>query len=222
MSADTTDPTDPADQEIIDILNEYELPLVILDDDELINTYEPINNDEIIMLMNALFLAADNKSPTGTRTPVDTERLTNIQRILEKNMSERKKAEDAEQERSDSVQQIAEREREKTELSVKKDIIEKMKRLHQALQDPRIKGLLYKPEYTKRLITPEKAFADIKAETDLRKQMMSLTLKGRSGGKSRVFRRKNKKMTSTSKRNVRRTRHTRRHRKSSTRRSTRK
>lgn len=215
------------DDEIINILQEYDIPLTILDDDVLINTYEPINHEEISLLMNVLYQAADKRSPTGRRTPADIERLINIQKVLENSLNKREEQEMNDQQRSNSVQAIAEQERKKTETSVKQEIKEKMNRIHQALQDPRIKGLFYKPDTTRMPIKPEDAFADIKSKPELEKQMMSLTLKGtkRSGGKSRVFRRKNKKMTSKSRRNAQRTQRTqrtRRHRKSSSRRSTRK
>ena len=191
----------------------------------MINTYEPINYEEISLLMNVLYKAAD-ESPRG-RTPADIERLINIRKVLEKSLYEREQQEMNAQQRSNSVQTIAEQERKKTEISVKQEIKEKMNRLHQALQDPRIKGLFYKPDATRMRLNPEDAFDYIKANPDLKNQIQGLTFIKRettktSGGKSRVFRRKNKKMTSTSKRNVRRTRHTRRHRKSSTHRSTRK
>jgi len=207
------------DDEIINILQEYDIPLTILDDDVLINTYEPINHEEISLLMNVLYQAADKRSPTGRRTPADIERLINIQKVLEKSLNEREEQEMNDQQRSNSVQAIAEQERKKTETSVKQEIKEKMNRIHQALQDPRIKGLFYKPDTTRMPIKPEDAFADIKSKPELEKQMMRLTLRGRRGGKSRVFRRKNKKTRSKSRRNAQ---YTRRHRKSSTRRSTRK
>ena len=92
-----------------------------------------------------------------------------------------------------------------------------MNRLRQALQNPEVTDLLLK--VMNHQFTPQQAFNSINAIPNLKKQMLSLTSKGSQGGKSRIFRRKNKKMTSTSKQ---KTRGTRRHRKSSTRRSTRK
>ena len=92
--------------------------------------------------------------------------------------------------------------------------------LKKALENSEVKELLFK--VMKSNTTPQKAFADIKANPIFTENMMSLTLKGKRGGKSRIFRRKNKKTRSKSRRNAQRTQRTRRHRKSSTRRSTRK
>lgn len=122
--------------------------------------------------------------------------------------------------RSDAVQKWAKDQREKINQSLKLEKIDKMERLQRALKNPKVRDLLLKVMNHK--ITQEQAFADIKSNPDLKKQMMSLTLTGtgtRKGGKSRVFRRKNKKTRSKSRRNAQ---YTRRHRKSSSRRSTRK
>jgi hypothetical protein len=213
----TPDTLHSADEEIINILQEYGLPSVILDDNELINTYQPNDNSEFRILMNALYRAADVKSPTGIRTPSDIKKLEKIERIIARNITERQNQQNESNLHSESLQNWAERERQKTELSLN---IAKMKRLHDALKNPEVKDLLLK--VMNRKITPEQAFAAIKANTGLNKQIMSLTLKGKLGGKSCVFRRKNKKTTFKSRRNAQRTRHTRRHRKSSTRRSMRK
>ena len=196
------------------------IPSLVLHGDVLFNTDEPHNDEEIMALINSAYEIADEISPTGTRTPLDMKILDEKKKELERDLRERNKEDEEAQAHSDAWQAWAAQERKKTELSVKREKLEKMKRLHEALKNPKIKELLLM--VMNRQLTPQQAFAGIKAEPDLHKQMMSLTSKGRSGGKSRVFRRKNKKMTSTSKRNVRRTRHTRRHRKSSTRRSTRK
>lgn len=203
---------------IINILQEYDIPLTILDDDVLINTYEPINDEEISLLMNVLYTAA--RKSDRKITDADIKRLINIQKVLEKSLNKREEQEMNDQQHSNSVQAIAEQERKKTEILVKQEIKEKMNRIHQALQDPRLKGLFYKPDATRML--PEDAFAAIKANPRFNKQMMDLTLNRKRAGKSRVFRRKNKKTTSKSRRNAQRTQRTRRHRKSSTRRSTRK
>ena len=196
------------------------IPSLVLHGNVLVNKYEPVNNDEIMDLINRAYEIADEISPTGTRTPLDMKILDEKKKELERDLRERNEEEDEAKAHSHAWQAWAAQERKKTELSVKREKLEKMKRLHEALKNPEIKELLLM--VMNRQLTPQQAFADIKAKPDLHKQMMSLTLNGRGGGKSRVFRRKNKKMTSTSKRNVRRTRHTRRHRKSSTRRSTRK
>ncbi len=176
------DDDDPDYTEIKKILNEYELPHFVIDDVVVIDdngrkktesvsidTSDPIDQQEIEQLMTALYTAADRKSPIGRRTDDDITKLTKIQKILEDNLKKKKQIEDNSEDYRASWQKWAERERKKTELSLKQQKTENNK-----------------------------------------------------GGKSRVFRRKNKKMTSTSKRNLRRTRRTRRHRKSSTRRSTRK
>ena len=169
---------EPNYRKINQILDEYELPHFVIDDVVVIDdngrkktesvsidTSDPIDQQEIEQLMTALYTAADRKSPIGRRTDDDITKLTKIQKILEDNLKKKKQIEDNSEDYRASWQKWAERERKKTELSLKQQ---------------------------------------------------------KKGGKSRVFRRKNKKMTSTSKRNVRRTRRTRRHRKSSTRRSTRK
>jgi hypothetical protein len=210
-----------ADDELTAILSNYGVPPVFINDDDVeIITSEPIDDDEIMMLMNALYLGADRISPTGERSLYDMEILDKTKKELDRRLREIIKEKGNAQADSNAWQAFAENERTKTELSVKREKLEKMNRLKKALENPEIKDLLLK--VMNRQLTPQQAFADIKANHKLKEKMMSLTLNGRRGGKSRVFRRKNKKMTSTSKRNVRRTRHTRRHRKSSTRQSTRK
>jgi len=210
-----------ADPEIIKILEEHEIPLFLLDDDEFIKTYEPKDRDEIDLLMNALYIAADRKS-AGQRTPENINRLTNISRILEADLNERKQHEIDDQERSESrkqnAAQTAQRDRERIEKSVRNEKIEKMKRLKEALKNPRVQDLLLKVMNDK--IKPQQAFRAVIEDPDSKTKMMSLTSKGttKTGGRSRVFRKKNKKMTSTSRRKVR---GTRRHRKSYSRRSTR-
>ena len=213
MSRDT--PIDDFDSKFGD-----KIPSLELRGNVLVNIHEPDDDEDIRQLINRAYEIADEISPTGTRTPLDMKILDEKKKELERDLRERNEEEDEAQAHSDAWQAWAAQERKKTELSVKREKLEKMKRLQEALKNPKIKELLLM--VMNRQLTPQQAFAAIKDKPDLHKQMMSLTLKGRSGGKSRVFRRKNKKMTSTSKRNVRRTRHTRRHRKSSTRRSTRK
>jgi len=211
-----------ADPEIIKILEEHEIPLFLLDDDEFIKTYEPKDRDEIDLLMNALYIAADRKS-AGQRTPENINRLTNISRILEADLNERKQHEIDDQERSESrkqnAAQTAERHRKRIEKSVRNEKIEQMKRLQEALKKPEVQDLLVKIRM--RQMTPQKAFGAVKSKSEWNEQMMQTTLQGtrtKTGGRSRVFRKKNKKMTSTSRRKVR---GTRRHRKSYSRRSTR-
>lgn len=215
-----------ANQEIINILEEHKIPLFLLNDDEFIKTYEPKDDEEIDLLMDALYIAADRKS-AGQRTPENINRLTKIRHILDAELKERERDEIDEQERSESRQQnaaqTAERDRERTKLSVKKEKIEKMERLKKALKNPKVKDLLVKIRM--RQMTPQQAFGAVKSKPRLNEQMMRTTLQGtrtgtrKKGGKSRIFRRKNKKTTSTSRRKVR---GTRRHRKSYSRRSTRK
>jgi hypothetical protein len=166
------DDVEPDYTEIIKILNKYELPLHVHDDvvetddkgvkktkSVLIDTFDPIDQQEIAQLMAALYIAADRKSPTGKRTDDDITKLTEIQNILETNLEKKKKIENKSEEYSIAWQAWAKRQHKNPE---KNNVI---------------------------------------------------------GGKSRVFRRKNKTTRSKSRRNAQRTR---RHRKSSTRRSTRK
>jgi len=207
------------------IFDKYKIPdLVITDDNQMIDFSNPENEEEIGKLLNIAYEIADNESPTGKRTPFDIELIESRRLQLENELRERKKEEEESQAHSNAWQYWAERERQKTELSVKREKLKKMKRLERALKNEEVKVLLLK--VMNREITPERAFDVIKANTKLNKQMMSLTLTGlngtRNGGKSRIFRRKNNKTRSKSRRNVRRTQHTQRHRKSSTRRSTRK
>lgn len=168
-------------------------------------------------LLDIAYEIADKDSPTGTRTPFDIEIIESKRRQLENQLLESQREEEEDKKRSDAWQAFAERERQKTELSVKKEKLDKIKRLQKALENSEVKELLFK--VMKSNTTPQKAFAYIKANPIFTENMMRLTLKGKSGGKSRIFRRKNKKTRSKSRRNAQRTR---RHRKSSTRRSTRK
>jgi len=213
-----------ADPEIINILDEYEFPFFIIDNDEVITTYKPKDNEEIDLLMEALYIAADRKSD-GQRTPENIDRLTKIRHILDAELKERERDEIDEQERSKIRQkkaaQTAEQDRERTELSVKKEKIEKMERLKKALENTQVQDLLFKV-MNNRIKKEEALFGAVTKNPKSKEQMMGLIYQGtrkRKGGKSRVFRRKNKKMTSTSRRKVR---GTRRHRKSYSRRSTRK
>jgi len=215
---------DEPDNEIIKILTEYELPEVLLDNDVFIKTYEPKDDEEIDLLMDALYIAADKRSPTGTRTPANVERLINIRNKLHDELEKRKYDEIAEEKRSENLRQNvalnAQRDHERVLLSVRNEKIEKMKRLKEALKNPRVQDLLVKIRM--RQMTPQQAFEAVKSNPEWNEQMKQTTLQETrkiKGGKSRVFRRKNKKMTSTSRRKVR---GTRRHRKSYSRRSTRK
>lgn len=169
------DEDEPDYTKIIKILEKYGIPLTILDDDVvtddngvkktksvLIETYDPIDEQEIEQLMAALYTAALKKSPTEKLTDEDIRNLKDIQNILETNLEKKKKIENKSEEYRIAWQAWA-------------------KRQHT------------NPENKKTI-----------------------------GGKSCVFRRKNKKMTSTSRRNMRSKRRRRNHRKSSTRRSMRK
>lgn len=196
-------------------IHEYGIPSLILDDDKFIKTDNPIDDDEIMLLVNIAYTMADEISPTGKRTPNDIDKIEQLKNQLNNEMLERKREEEQDNEHSKAWQIWAEQQRKKRELPVKR---EQMNRLRQALQNPEVTDLLLK--VMNHQFTPQQAFNSINAIPNLKKQMLSLTSKRtRKGGKSRIFRRKNKKMTSTSKQ---KTRGTRRHRKSSTRRSTRK
>jgi predicted transcriptional regulator len=202
-----------------DIFNKYNIPSTLLNDNELIETDKPIDDEEIMELMNVAYQIADKSSPTGTRTPFDIEILETKRKQLEEDLLDREKEEKEYTEFRKAVQDNAEKERKKTELSVKREILERINRLQNALKNPKIKELLLKVINHK--LTPEQAFASIKENSSLKEQMMRLTLNGvgKRGGKSRVFRRKNKKSTSRTRRSMR---STRRHRKSSSRRGMRK
>jgi hypothetical protein len=198
---------------------------VVIDADSAINTGELQNDEEIKQLMDLAYEMADELSPTGQRTPFDIEMIETKRKQLEEELRQRTEEEEEDQKHRHAWQDWAEREREKTELSLKR---EQMNRLQEALKKPEVKDLLKKPEVQDLLfkimnheIKPQQAFEAIKTNPRLNEQMLSLTSqrKTKKAGKSRVFRRKNKKMTSTSRRKVR---GTRRHRKSYSRRSTRK
>ena len=195
-------------------IHEYGIPSLILDDDKFIKTDDPIDDGEIMLLVNIAYTMADEISPTGKRTPNDIDKIEQLKNQLNNEMLERKREEEQDNEHSKAWQIWAEQQRKKRELPEKR---EQMNRLRQALQNPEVTDLLLK--VMNHQFTPQQAFNSINAIPNLKKQMLSLTSKGSQGGKSRIFRRKNKKMTSTSKQ---KTRGTRRHRKSSTRRSTRK
>ena len=213
-----------------------ELPHDVLNNGEIFNTERLKDEQEIMKFMNILYEVADELSPTGTRTPVDIKILEKTEQQLKEDLDKREQETKEDEKHSENVQVWADKERKKKEDyiqawveelkkredSVKGEKIEKITRLQEALKNPKIKELLLK--VMNHELTPQQAFADIKGNTDLKEKMMSLTYptkyrETRTGGKSRVFRRKNKKTTSTSRRNARRTQ---RHRKSSTRRSTRK
>jgi len=202
-----------------------ELPILTVDDTA-IDTSNLENEEEIMQLINIAYEIADDLSPTGTRTPNDIDNIEQLKTQLEYELAQRKIEEEQDRLHSLAVQSWAEKQRENKKLLVKQDKLEKMKRLHDALKNPKVGDLLFKVmnNTLTREQAQKQAFAAINSNPGLKKQMMSLTWTGTEtrGGKSRVFRRKNKKMTSKSRRNVRRTRHTRRHRKSSSRRSTRK
>lgn len=199
-----------------------ELPILTVGDTA-IDTSNLENEEEIMRLINIAYEIADDLSLTGTRTPNDIDNIEQLKKELENNLRESQKETEDDRLRSVAVQSWAEKQREKIDQSLKTEKLEKMKRIHDALKYPKVGYLLLK--VMNKTLTQQQAFAAINSNPGLQKQMMSLTLKGtgtRNGGKSRVFRRKNKKTRSKSRRNAQRTQRTRRHRKSSTRRSTRK
>jgi len=184
-----------------------------------INTGELQNDQEINELMEIAYEMADELSPTGQRTPFDIDMIETKRKQLEEELRKRTEEKEEDQKHRDAWKRWAEQQREITELSLR---IEQMNRLQEALKNPEVKDLLFK--VMKDEIKPQETFEAIKNNLEMYKSMMSLTSQGtgtrtRKGGKSHVFRRKNKKMTSTSRRKVR---GTRRHRKSYSRRSTRK
>jgi hypothetical protein len=199
------------------IYEQYKIPISVLDKNTIINTDEPADEYEIMGLLNYAYDQADEISPTGRRTPQDIDNIENFKKQLEEDLHRRQKEAQEDEAHSASWQAWADTQRKKSEDSVKREKLEKITRLQEALKNPKIKDLLLK--VMNHQLTPQQAFADIKDNAGLKEKMMSLTLKGRRGGKSRVFRRKNKKTTSKS---TRCTRSTRRHRKSSTHRRTRK
>jgi len=206
--------------------NIQELPIITVDNTA-IDTSNLENEEEIIRLINIAYEIADDLSPTGTRTPNDIDKIEQLKTQLEYELAQRKIEEEQDRLHSLAVQSWAEKQRENKKLLVKQEKLEKMKRLHDALKNPKVGDLLLKVmnNTLTREQAQKQAFAAINSNPGLKKQMMSLTWTGtetRNGGKSRVFRRKNKKTRSKSRRNAQRTQRTRRHRKSSTRRSTRK
>ena len=194
----------------------------VLHDDQVFNTEELENNEEIKKFIDIAYDYADDISPTGSRSPHDISILEKEEKQLKEDLLKRKQQKEEDNAHSASWQAWAKTQRQKINDSLKREKINEITQLQNALKDPKIKDILLK--VMNRTISKEQAFDAIKEKTDLKEQIMTLThplskrVFGR-GGKSRVFRRKNKKRTSTSKRNARRTR---RHRKSSTRRSTRK
>lgn len=212
---------------VSETIDDYGIPSKILDDDKLIKTDNPIDDDEIMLLVNIAYNMADEISPTGKRTPNDIDKIERLKTQLEYELAERQREEEQDRAHRSAWQDWAEKNRQKIDQSLKTEKSEKIKRLQRALENPEVKELLLK--VMNKTLTQEQAqkqaFAAINSNSDLKKQMMGLTLKGtgtRKGGKSRVFRRKNKKTRSKSRRNAQYTQRTRRHRKSSTRRSTRK
>jgi hypothetical protein len=212
---------------VSETIDDYGIPSKILDDDKLIKTDNPIDDDEIMLLVNIAYNMADEISPTGKRTPNDIDKIERLKTQLEYELAERQREEEQDRAHRSAWQDWAEKQRQKIDQSLKTEKSEKIKRLQRALENSEVEVLLLK--VMNKTLTREQAFAAIISNPGLRKQMLGLTLKGtgtgtgtRNGGKSRVFRRKNKKTRSKSRRNVRRTQRTRRHRKSSTRRSTRK
>ena len=199
-----------------------ELNRIRINNGEVFNTEELDNDEEIMKLLTNTVKTADELSPTGSRTPHDVSMLEKEEKRLKEDRRKREQQEAEDNAHRASWQTWANTQRQKRNDSLKREKINKITQLQNALKDPKVKDLLLKVR--DRTILPEQAFDDINDNSSLKEKMMSLTrpLSKRvtdRGGKSRVFRRKNKKTTSTSRRNARRTR---RHRKSSTRRSTRK
>lgn len=209
-----------------EFFSNYHIPQGVLNDNTLINFYELQNEYEIMELMDIAYETADKISPTGTRTPIDIKIIEQKRKELEDELRVRQQEEKEDEQHRQNWQNWAEHERKKTELSLKKEKLEQMTRLQKALENPKIKDLLLK--VMNHELTPEKAFSTITKNSKLKEQMMTLTSTHGRGGKSRIFRRKNTKMTSKSirtarmARTARSTRRTRRHRNSSTRRSRRK
>ena len=195
----------------------------VFNNDKVFNTEELETNDEIMNWLQLALEHADDISPTGSRSPHDISMLEIEKKRLEQELEQRQQEETDAKKHSAVWRTWADSKRKQINDSVKRDLSKRMTRLHEALENPKVKDLLLK--VMNRTISKEQVFDAIKENTELKEQIMTLTRpisnrgKGNTGGKSRVFRRKNKKRTSTSKRNARRTQ---RHRKSSTRRSTRK
>lgn len=197
----------------------------LITDDISIDTGELQNNEEIMLLMDFAYEMADELSPTGTRSPDDIKLIESTKKQLQDNLARKTQDEKSDEEYSKAWQLWAEQQRKKSESFLTQDKREKMNRLQDALKNPKVQDLLKKPKVQDLLLkimtrqmTPQELFANAKESPYFRKAMSLVTLQGTKGGKSRVFRRKNKKMTSTSRRKVR---GTRRHRKSYSRRSTR-
>jgi hypothetical protein len=217
--------------ESTDFYERFKIPSIIVDNENIIDLDNPTNDEEIMNLINTAYEVADKKINTGQRSPVDVKIVEKKRKELEKTRSITEEEERQNKMNRESWEAYAARIQERNRDSVKEDLSIRMTRLKEALKDPEIKDILLKVMnrtiskeqafYDIKDLNTQQAFNDIKANPSLKKQMMSLTLKGpaNTGGKSRVFRRKNKKTTSTSRRNARRTQ---RRRKSSTRRSTRK
>ena len=190
----------------------------------------PENSDEINNLVSATYELLNQDTPTGRRTPEDIRNIENFRKDLKQNLYDTELDEIENQHNRENWLAYAEKIRKQNE-NLNNDLIKRfhskqkpqeIMHLNKALENPKVKDLLLKVR--DRTISPKQVFDAIKENTDLKEQITTLTrpiskrVTG-TGGKSRVFRRKNKKTTSTSRRNARRTR---RHRKSSTRRSTRK
>ena len=194
----------------------------VLGDGQVFNTGELETNGEIMNWLQLALEHADELSPTGSRTPHDIEILEIEKKRLEQELKQRQQEEEEDNAHSASWQAWAKTQRQKINDSLKREKINKITQLQKALENPKVKDLLLKVR--DRTISQKQVFDAINENTKLKEQITTLTrpiskrVTG-TGGKSRVFRRKNKKTTSTSRRNARRTR---RHRKSSTRRSTRK
>lgn len=118
------------------------------------------NDEEIIEFMDTAYQAADKVSPTGTRTPDDIQNLKELKNQLQQDLRDREKEKEENNAHSLGWQNWADQQRKKTELSVKR---EKMNRLRDALKNPEVKKLVMM--VMKDELMPEQAFHSIKANT---------------------------------------------------------
>jgi len=155
---------------------------------------DPENSDEIDNLVNATYNWLDEDTPTGRRTPEGIRNIENFRKELKKDVDDIELEKRENEINRMSWQAYSDRKRKQNE-NLNKDEIKRFHsnqktqeilQLNKALENPKVKDLLFKV-ITQR-ISPQ-------ANPDLKEIMMSLTLNGtgNKGGKSRVFRRKNKK-----------------------------
>ena len=94
-------------------IHEYGIPSLILDDDKFIKTDDPIDDGEIMLLVNIAYTMADEISPTGKRTPNDIDKIEQLKNQLNNEMLERKREEEQDNEHSKAWQIWAEQQRKK-------------------------------------------------------------------------------------------------------------